>query len=281
MNIYNARMGQFIKTYKPKIFGYNPLIYNVIGKSDTSLMVIGKKELPDISFWQEGIDWDQMQSQTNAVIIRAGQGNAIDSRFVDNYKEAKKADMKRGIYWFYDDRVSPGRQAGLLVELLKYDFPEMDIWVDWETTYKGAYGGIKNVIAMMEAVEIGLKMRTGLYTGYYWFRDNTNPITHNNQYNYLKSRPLWLPWYTADVSRVKIPAPWDRPLLWQWGTPSLGEEYGASSMEIDMNLFVDGEEEFNRRYNVNNEPGPPIIRGLTMEIKAEGYKPKTIELEME
>lgn len=245
-----------------------------------------EKKFPDVSFYQGNINWDIMRSKTDAVIIRAGQGKWIDSKFNVNYNESKKRGMYRGIYWFYDDRVSPGEQANLLIGLIKNDPPEMEVWIDWERTYNGQFKDLKNIVAMMEVVEkAGFKV--GMYTGYYWFLENTNTEAHKPQLDYLKTKPLWLAWYVNNpennfmyvtrqdktniiekiiaiiskilvklirrekptvINYVSIPRPWTSIFLWQYGTPNVGKEYGTETIELDMNYINMTNEEFYKFY---------------------------------
>ena len=74
---------------------------------------------PDISFWQDdnttpqGVDFEQMRTQTEFVICRAGQRNYIDQDFQKYWKDAKAAGLYRGSYWYYDSRSTPQSQADL------------------------------------------------------------------------------------------------------------------------------------------------------------------------
>lgn len=197
------------------------------------------KQFPDVSFYQGEIDWPMMRSKTDTIIIRAGQGDWRDVFFKDNYLSAREYGMLRGIYWFYDDRVSPGDQAELLAGLVGTDLPELEIFCDWERTYGGEFADLRHVVAFMEDVERRLPgVRTGMYTGYYWFVGHSNPIRHFSQYMYLKNRPLWLAWYTSSVANVIVPAPWSRAswVYWQFGTPVV--DWGQETWEIDMNYFL-------------------------------------------
>ena len=222
------------------------------------------KRFPDVSFYQGAIDWVTMRAQTDAVIVRAGQRTWPDPKFAANWRQAREQGMTRGCYWFYDDRASPGEQADLLLSLIQPDPPEMEVWIDWETSYGGAFAGLGNVVAMMEAVERGLPgARTGTYTGYYWWREHTNPTTHASQYRYVAARPLWLAWYTDNPAYVLIPAPWTALTLWQYGTPAIGADYGVQSVEIDMNAFNGTADEFAARYGAP----PPPPQENTMEYR--------------
>ena len=156
-----------------------------------------------------------------------------------------------GCYWFYDDRVSPGAQADTLARLFESGQPQptMEIFCDWESTFGGKYSGVKNVVAFMQRVEQLLPWaKVGMYTGYYFFMANTNAVLNISQLNYLKTKPLWLAWYSSSFANVKIPRPWTNVTYWQYGTPARGAEFGVSSIEIDMNWYNGTQEEFTQRY---------------------------------
>jgi lysozyme len=261
MTNLDARMGDGIREYKPR-FNIHRLVNDLFTTAAPVMsfaIATQQKEFPDVSFWQGDIDWATMRTQTDAVIIRAGQGSWVDSQFVRNWTEARHAGLKRGVYWFYDDRVDPGKQAGILFGLIAEDAPEMEIWCDWENSYGGDFGGLKNVVAFMQRVESLLPgVRVGMYTGYWFFREHSNAIANPTQYNYLAFRPLWLAWYSSNAASIKIPAPWSELLLWQYGTPAFGLRYGTRSIELDMNLFSGTQAEFDSRYG---ETAPPSDGG--------------------
>lgn len=213
-----------------------------------------EKGFPDVSLYQLEIDYDVMSSKTDTLIIRTGQNLWHDPQFDNNYTRSKTKGMLRGIYDFYDDRADPGRQADRIAKQLA-DPPEMEVYIDWERNYGGAFGGLKNVVALMQKIEERLpQVICGMYTGYYFFRANSNPILNASQYNYLKTKPLWLAWYTDNPADVLIPAPWTKLTLWQYGTPA--EDYGQKSIEIDKNYFNGTIKEFYERYNaVPPQPG--------------------------
>lgn len=216
-------------------------------------------EFPDISFWQGTVDFTKM-SKASGVILRAGQGAYIDSQFEVNRSEVLKNKMNWGIYWFWDDRVSPSVQAEKLVSLFSSnkELPNMGIYCDWESTYGGKFGSIGNVVSFMERVEELLPLaRVGMYTGYYFFMQNTDTFRDNSQLKYLSKKPLWLAWYIVDPKYVKIPRLWTKLTFWQYGTPARGSEFGVNSKEIDMNWFNGTQEEFNK-FCGNQTTQPPI-----------------------
>lgn len=175
----------------------------------------------------------------------------------------------RGTYFFYDGRASPGRQAALLVSLIREDPPELGVWIDWEHNYGGAWEGLRNVVAMMQEVERLLPgVEVGLYTGYYFFRENSNPILHRSQYAYLATKKLWLAFY-ALLTAVRIPAPWLHMTYWQKGTPAVGRAWGCESEEIDMNEDMDGDPD--------PTPIPPIEEPMVTTQYRFTYSPLTTE----
>lgn len=213
------------------------------------------KAFPDVSFWQGDIDWDKMRSLTDTVVIRVGQGSWRDVKFSRNYQMAKERGMLRSLYWYYDDRVSPRRQAEKFREIVGLiDLPELEIFCDWESDYGGDYGGLRNVVAFMELLESPAfypGYSIGMYTGFYWFTEHSDPATHASQYQYLKNRPLWLAWHDADWADVRIPQPWNSVLYWQYGTPVV--DYGQQSKEIDMNYYVGLEMAFYSRLKTGDQ----------------------------
>lgn len=215
---------------------------------------------PDVSRWQGDINFDVMSQKTDYIIFKASQGNYQDPKISRNIAESKRVGLPYGLYHFYDDRVSPKKQAETFAALSD---GAVELWCDWENSYSITYSGIRNVVAFMERVEFLTGKRVGMYTGYFWFAENISDITHA-QAEYLADRPLWLAWYTNDhtpknIERVKIPKPWVEMDIWQFGTPAMGFEMGAQSREIDMNL------------RLGNPPTPPAVRStLTADFGEAG-----------
>jgi GH25 family lysozyme M1 (1,4-beta-N-acetylmuramidase) len=261
-----GRLGGGLKYYRPKRNIHSVINRIVTGETLAFPMlatIIQNKKFPDISFYQGLIDWDVMRSKTDTIILRAGQNIWADSMFLINYAEAKRRGMRRGVYFFYDDRVSPGAQADLLITLIAGDLPELEIFCDWEKSYGGAFGGLKNVVAFMQAIERAFpSARVGMYTGFYFFIEHSNALLNWSQYQYLKDRALWLGYYANSI-QVKIPAPWTALTHWQYGTPA--EQWGQQTYEIDLNFFNGTDEEFYARYGGGEVLPPPEQEGTTMQ----------------
>ena len=230
----------------------------LIGAIDQSITVPSEAvDFPDVSFYQGVIDFDKMAANTQAVIIRIGQNTWIDSQFERNYAEAKARGLKVGGYWFFDGRASSTTQANYIKQAMSGKSFEMELFIDWEKSYNGAYEGLKEVVALMQAVESLDVYDVGLYTGYYWFVGNSNASTNGAQYSYLSYKPLWIAWYST-AGNVRIPPPWIDWTHWQYGTPSEGYLYGAETIEIDKNKH-NGD---LRKYGIT-----PPITGETMYYK--------------
>ena len=249
-----AYAGQFLRDYKPES-NTNSLINDLFGGTYWVMVVSGiiiprEVRFPDVSFWQGEINWDEFVKHTQAVIIRVGQAKWVDVQFERNYAEAIKRGLKVGFYFFYDDRYSPGEQAETLINALRGKRIDMEVFIDWENSYGGQFRGLPNVVAMMQTVETGLPaVRVGMYTGYYWFREHSNSITNSSQYSYLKTRPLWLAWFTENPANVLIPAPWLFLTHWQFGTPVVS--WGQKTAELDMNNCSCTAQEFATKYGGN------------------------------
>lgn len=249
--------GEFLRNYKPRT-NFNSIINSFYGKRVAFLpaqfaSLQTEVQFPDCSFYQGEIDFDIMATKTRAIILRAGQGTYKDEQFDRNYAEAKRVGLLMGVYFFFDDRVDPRKQAETLIRILGGKTIEMEVFIDWENSYGGQFKGLANVVAMMQLLE-NYGYTLGMYTGYFWFRENSNPITNAGQYAYLKNKALWLAWYTTNPANVLIPAPWLRLTHWQWGTPAVA--WGQKSREIDMNHPDMTEEEFNKHYGINQ--GEPM-----------------------
>lgn len=247
--------GQFLKIYEQKRYKwYERYLPSITVPRDAF-------EFPDESFWGGEIDFDKF-SKARAVIFRLGQGTVKDARWERNYEEAKEHGMAVGAYHFYDGRTTPMEQTEFIVDTLRGKTLEMELIADWERNY-GRYDGIHNVVSVMRGVENRVVAKdVGLYTGYYWFLENSKPALNRAEYEYLKNKPLWIAWY-ASAAFVKVPPPWSNWTHWQYGTPSRGEEFGVKKIEIDMNRHNGTESEFVARYGGPTQ-SPTISANLSI-----------------
>lgn len=215
----------------------------------------------DIAFYEAVVDFIKMKAAgIRFVIIRAGQNLWVDKMFVENWRKAKQAGIPRGSFWFYDSRIEPKEQAKLWWTLIRDDIGELVHVADLEENYKGAYSRASDMqVFLVEFQRLsGLpNSRIIIYTGFYWWTERIGDNSFFARYD------LWLANYNPMIY-VKIPLPWTegRLLFWQFTDHGDGAKYGASSAEIDLNYFFDGEQAFQARFGLSNVP--PSSGGITM-----------------
>lgn len=122
---------------------YNPkpkYLKDIIKNYKTSKNEIGI----DVSTWQGDIDFNKVKEDgVSFVMIRIGFGhnnkkeNVLDNKFLQNIKNAKKAGLKVGIYFYsYAENEKQAKdQANWIIKTLnneKLDLPIAFDWEDWE-----------------------------------------------------------------------------------------------------------------------------------------------------
>lgn len=226
---------------------------------------------PDISFYQDepstpqGVDFVKMRQAADFVIIRAGQNLWVDSDFKTNWKEAKKAGLPRGSYWFYDSRADPKRQAELWVEQFEGDLGELPLFADFEESYNGPYKGWRKWYDFLERLKqlVGDKKEIFIYTAYYYWRDNApNATTEPTSLEYFHQYPLWIANY--GVSKPTIPKPWGENewTFWQFTETGDGKLYGVESKGIDLNYFNGDRAAFLARFKLS----PPVNEKFRVDL---------------
>lgn len=219
---------------------------------------------PDISFYQDdpSTTFTPDFSKMAWVILRAGQNTWIDRDFKRNWKEAKKAGIPRGAYWFFDSRVDPKKQAQLFVSAFDGDFGELPLFGDFEDIYNGPFKGWKNWYDFLEEVKrlVPGSVEIGVYTGYYYWKENTLGLFGGipaASLEYFKQYPLWIANY--GLQSPLIPRPWTTWMFWQYTDNGDGTLYGVESLNIDLNEYNGDAQSFEKRFGVklNQPPIPP------------------------
>ena len=197
----------------------------------------------DVSFYQARMIWTRYPH--DGAIIRIGQNVWKDSEFEYNYSQCKEYNIAVGGYWFYDDRVSPESQFEIIKSAMLGKSFEMELFIDYERKYGGAYFGLKHLQRLIGLIRsAGIKCKdVGVYTGYYFWTDNTKGDEFF--YPFFEKVPLWLAWY-AQPSAVKVPVPWSTWRHWQYGTPVM--DWGQPTVEIDANRYNGTRAQFENEY---------------------------------
>ena len=106
----------------------------------------------DVSSYQGNINWSKVAQSKHFAILRAGTGykggNNKDSKFEENYKNAKRAGVKVGAYWYsYAKSVADARrEANDFLGHLKGKQFEWPVYYDIEEASQFS-SGIHNAIA--------------------------------------------------------------------------------------------------------------------------------------
>lgn len=265
-----AYAGQYLYKYERKRYTFRERfawLFDLLDRRERIILPAEPEHFGDVSFYQAGMNWDTYALHARAAIIRIGQNTWPDTSFVTFYNQARERDIALGGYWFFDGRASPDQQLAVIKQQMSGRSFEMELFVDWEVSYGGAYEGLPRVVELMQKIEAaGIKCKSvGMYTGYYWFLEHSSATVNAAQYTYLKQKPLWLAWYSS-ASVVKVPPPWTDWIYWQYGTPPL--KWGQPTVEIDANYFNGSKAKFEEKYLGGTVPpgggGMQVVKGTVI-----------------
>jgi len=223
----------------------------------------------DVSRWQDNpytpqeIDFVKARENgTDFVFIRAGLDNTVDINFADAWRDAKKAGLLRGSYWYYDYRFNAWAQSQKYIGTLDGDYGELPLVVDLEkkrgTKYPNRMAYLVGIKDFLEGLELHIS-------------DNHSIMIYLNRglINYLKPIPewllaydLWIAWYPNAWARLRNRqpkvSPWKRYTLWQHTDRADGHAYGMESRQVDENYFNGSWEELqNYATHISIEPPTP------------------------
>lgn len=157
----------------------------------------------DVSYCQTNVDYNKVKnSGIDAVIIRAGFGKETyqkDSEFETHYRNAKKAGLAVGVYWYsYAYSVAEAKQeAKACLACIKGKTLELPVYYDLEESGQTRLGmsALTNIaIAFCDAIKSG-GYRAGVYSNLNWL---------NNHLDYEKLRSkysIWLAQWSSNPSK--------------------------------------------------------------------------------
>lgn len=168
-------------------------------------------ELLDISFWQDTLDFAKIKKAGyDNIILRAGYGTTIDSKFNEYANACKKNKINIiGVYWFiYATNLTEIKaNANKCLEVIKAHQPKI-VFADFEydTITKAAKKGVK--LGAKECDSFTIKFcetvkKAGYIPGYY-----ANTDYYNNMYSSAvknKGYVFWLAHYKSDYSYHEPP----------------------------------------------------------------------------
>lgn len=157
----------------------------------------------DVSYCQTGVDYNKVKnSGIDAVIIRAGFGKETyqkDSEFETHYRNAKKAGLAVGVYWYsYAYSVAEAKQeAKVCLACIKGKTLELPVYYDLEESGQTRLGmsALTNIaIAFCDAIKSG-GYRAGVYS-------NLNWLNNHLDYERLRSKySIWLAQWSSSPSK--------------------------------------------------------------------------------
>lgn len=157
----------------------------------------------DVSYCQTGVDYNKVKnSGIDAVIIRAGFGKETyqkDSEFETHYRNAKKAGLAVGVYWYsYAYSVAEAKQeAKVCLACIKGKTLELPVYYDLEESGQTRLGmsALSNIaIAFCDAIKSG-GYRAGVYS-------NLNWLNNHLDYERLRSKySIWLAQWSSSPSK--------------------------------------------------------------------------------
>lgn len=157
----------------------------------------------DVSYCQTGVDYNKVKnSGIDAVIIRAGFGKETyqkDSEFETHYKNAKKAGLAVGVYWYsYAYSVAEAKQeAKVCLACIKGKTLELPVYYDLEESGQTRLGmsALTNIaIAFCEAIKSG-GYRAGVYSNLNWLNNYIDYEKLRNKYS------IWLAQWSSSPSK--------------------------------------------------------------------------------
>ena len=143
----------------------------------------------DVSKWNGGIDFNKVISAgIKFVIIRAGFGvNGIDRLFKANYKAAKEAGLKIGVYWYSYAKTKAELQNEIYAFLNAIKGMQFEMPVYWDIEEKWVISNINYVIpTVCAALE-----NAGYFAGYYTSASVNASVTEENKKRYTSWIAHW------------------------------------------------------------------------------------------
>lgn len=223
----------------------------------------------DVSQWQGDINWGDVKA--DFAILRAGYGRVksqIDTKFEQNYRNAKAVGMPLGAYW-YSYAMSPDEareEARVFLEIIKGKQFEYPVYFDVEENKALALGRDRVsdiIIAFLEEME-----KAGCFAGLYMSASHLTNLTTQ----YVKDRfAIWVAHY--GVNKTTYTGQYG---MWQYS--SAGRVDGING-NVDMDeCYVDYPKMIKESGKNGFEKPKPEVKPV--EPKPEEPKLKTIDIEV-
>ncbi len=173
----------------------------------------------DVSVWQGNINFKKVKKDgIGLVIMRAGHGSSVDTTFKKNYKNAKKAGLMVGCYWFVTatSQNELTRQIRLCKKAIKGKTFDMPVFIDIESNSQFSKG--RTFCSSLVSGFCDQMLSSGYTTGWYTSRsfvqkyltkkvarsDKTTAwiAEHGPRLNYDQAYDIWQYSHTGRISGI-------------------------------------------------------------------------------
>ena len=187
----------------------------------------------DVSAWQDEVDFDAVKAAgCEFVIIRIGYSEdgkmTLDKRFDENFKKAKAAGLKTGVYLYTTDNTEEKIRASAdqLIEKLGGEALDFPVVFDWEDfghfqTYEMSFADVNN---LYDAFADQLS-QSGYESMLYSSKNYLEKVWEDTD-----TRPVWLAHYT-DETDYKGP-------FFLWQASCTGRIDGIDG-DVDMDIMYE------------------------------------------
>ena len=184
----------------------------------------------DVSEWQGMIDFEAVkQSGINVVYIKSSEGQRLDPNFEINYKKAKEADLKIGVYHYLTaTTVEEAKiEAAFFVSALEGKMIDCRLAMDFESFGDLSIASINQVgLVFLQTVQSLSRKEVVVYS------DTSNAMNIWNQS--IANYPLWIAEY--GVSQPQNNGKWSSWVGFQYSDVGMIE--GISGSEVDLDYFT-------------------------------------------
>ena len=185
----------------------------------------------DISHYQGDIDWDDLSNAMiegcplRFVMIKSTEGSTrLDSKFKENFRQAREYGYIRGAYHFWSNKSSARDQAYHFLNKVRLEDGDLPPVLDVEHKPKdrSVEDFQRDVLTWLHIVEDKYHVKPIIYT-YYKFKDKYLSAPVFNDY------PYWIAHYYVD--KVEYKGPWKF-----WQHTDAGKHPGIKGY-VDFNIY--------------------------------------------
>ncbi len=185
----------------------------------------------DISHYQGDIDWDDLSNAMiegcplRFVMIKSTEGSTrLDSKFKENFRQAREYGYIRGAYHFWSNKSSARDQAYHFLNKVRLEDGDLPPVLDVEHKPKdrSVEDFQRDVLTWLHIVEDKYHVKPIIYT-YYKFKDKYLSAPVFNDY------PYWIAHYYVD--KVEYKGPWKF-----WQHTDAGKLPGIKGY-VDFNIY--------------------------------------------